>query len=143
MKKQNILTVMMIAGLAASPALVFAKDGSDGATMDRAKTMTQERSMKRDQTAAHDELMERDRKREQLKDGTGDKAQDQDRDRDRLQDGSEIYGSAMMNDDEVKQYRERIRAAKNDEERMKLMKQHRIEMQDRAREQGVELAGEE
>jgi len=141
MKKQNILTAMMIAGLAASPALVFAKDGNDSATMDRAKTMTQERSMKRDQTAAHDALMERDRKRDQLKDGTGD--QDQDRDRDRLQDGSGIYGSAMMNDDEIKQYREQIRTAKSEEERMKLMKQHRIEMQDRAREQGIELAGEE
>jgi len=139
MKKQNILTVMMIAGLAASPALVMAKDGSETATKDRTKTMTQERVIKHDQTAAHDAFMERDRKRDQLKDGSG----DQDRDRDRLQDGSGIYGSAMMNDDEVKQYRERIRAAKNDEERMKLMKQHRIEMQDRAREQGVELAGEE
>lgn len=131
MKKHNIITGLMIAGLMAVPSITMAKDGSHSEDMERSKMMTQERIKTRDQSDGHDALMTRDQTRdqtrEQLKDGSG----------------KGIYGSKMMNSDEVKQYRERIHAAKSEKERMKLMKQHRIDMQERAKQKGVELVGEE
>lgn len=143
MKKQSILSGFLVAGLMVAPSLVMAEGGKGDASMERSKAMTQERMMKHDQTGAHDALMERDQKRMQLQDGSGDQLKDQTRDQKRLQDGTGIYGSAMMNEDEVKQYRERLRTANSEEERMQLMKQHRTEMQERARQQGIELSDEE
>lgn len=143
MNKKHILTGFMIAGLATLPLTVMAKDGKDDAVMERSKTMTQERAMQHDHMADHDAMMDRDRTRDQLRDGTGDGEPDQDRDRDRLQDGSHIYGSVLMTEEEKLRFREQIRNAKSEEERLKLMKQHRVSMQERARQQGVELADEE
>lgn len=127
MKKYNTITGLMIAGLMAVSSMAIAKDGTSGTGMERSKVMTQERIKTRDQSGGHDALMTRDQTREQLTDGSG----------------KGVYGSDIMNADEVKQYRERIHAAKSEKERMKLMKQHRIDMQERAKQQGVELADEE
>ena len=50
-----------------------------------------------------------------------------------------IYGQQLMTQQEQEQYRERVRAARTDEDRAALREQHREAMQARARERGVEL----
>ena len=53
-----------------------------------------------------------------------------------------IYGSQLMTDAERADYRSRWRAARSDEERERLRREHHDRMKDRARERGVTLPDE-
>ncbi|WP_320819187.1 hypothetical protein [Thalassolituus sp.] len=126
MKTQKLLNGLLIASLLSIPALsMAAMDGKGSGDMDKIKAMSKDHDMMRDKTSAHDAAMDRDQSK------------------DYLNDGAAIYGYQMMNNAEVKQYRESLRAAKTKEERLKLMIEHRKEMQMRAKEKGVELTNEE
>lgn len=50
-----------------------------------------------------------------------------------------IYGSQLMTRKERLEYRERLRAAKTQEERNRIRAEHHERMQERARERGVKL----
>lgn len=129
MKKQSMIVSFLIAGLMALPAVSMAKEGKESGDMERSKTMTKERMMTHDHSDDHDAIMSRDQLREKTKDKLGD--------------GSGIYGSEMMNDDEIKEYRERIHAAKTEKERKKIIHKHREAMKARAKTKGIKLADDE
>ncbi|MDF1764528.1 MAG: hypothetical protein P1U57_14055 [Oleibacter sp.] len=132
MKTQKLFNSLLIAGLLSIPALsMAAMDGKGSGDMDKTKAMSKDHDMMRDKTMTHDAVMDRDQKH------------DQDMTKDRLKDGSGIYGSKIMNDDEIKQLRAEMSEAKTKEERLKIQAQHREEMTIRAKEQNVELADEE
>jgi hypothetical protein len=52
---------------------------------------------------------------------------------------NEIYGHEMMSAEERNQYRERLNAAQSDKKWAQLRAEHQVEMQTRARSQGIEL----
>lgn len=53
--------------------------------------------------------------------------------------GAGMYGQQLMTQQEMQQYRERMRNADTAEERARIRAEHRQDMQARARQQGVEL----
>jgi hypothetical protein len=53
-----------------------------------------------------------------------------------------IYGSQLMTEQERLEYRERMRAATTAEERERIRLEHHAQMQERAREMGIELPDE-
>lgn len=53
----------------------------------------------------------------------------------------DIFGYQLMTERERSEYRERMRAAANDEELGRIRREHRARMQARARERGVTLSG--
>ena len=53
-----------------------------------------------------------------------------------------IYGSQLMTEPERSEYRARLRTATSEEERQQIRLEHHAEMQERARERGVELPDE-
>ena len=50
-----------------------------------------------------------------------------------------VYGSQLMSREELGAYRERLRSARNAEERNRIRAEHHKQMQERARERGVRL----
>lgn len=88
-------------------------------------------------------LQDRDIRQDQ--DTTRDRDQDRDRDRDRvaadarMDDGSVMYGWQLMTTAEREAYRTRMRSLRTEREREALRVQHHQEMQQRARERGVQL----
>lgn len=66
---------------------------------------------------------------------------DQTRDQDRLRtrDQDQIYGSQMMTQQERNEYRNRMRAAKTQQEREHIRNEHHEQMKVRAKEKGVTL----
>jgi flagellar biosynthesis/type III secretory pathway protein FliH len=74
-----------------------------------------------------------------------DRTRDQDRvqtpDKDQIQD-RQIYGSQLMTQQERSEYRARMRAAKTQEEREQIRKEHHEQMKARAKEKGVTLPDE-
>lgn len=85
----------------------------------------------------YDQDRDRDRTRDQDTDKT------RDRDRDRIHQTDAIYGARLMSPAEIRQYREKLRSMKTAEERNRFIEQHRVEMNARARQQGVNLQGAE
>lgn len=77
-----------------------------------------------------------------------DQDQDRVRDQDRLQtpdqtrDQDQIYGSQLMTQEERDAYRNRMRAAKTEQEREQIRKEHHEQMKVRAKEKGVTLPDE-
>ena len=74
-----------------------------------------------------------------------DKDQTRDQDRRQTQDQARdtpIYGSQMMTPQERSEYRARMRAAKTQEEREQIRKEHHEQMKARAKEKGVTLPDE-
>lgn len=78
-------------------------------------------------------------------------AEDQERARDRDRDMNQeqtqereqdIYGSQMMTKEEREQYRAKMRAAKNAEERERIRKEHHEQMKERAKAHGMTLPDE-
>ena len=86
-----------------------------------------------------------DRDRMRQRDRAGAPSQDRDRDRMHAPDEAgngkqEIYGSELMSVEERNQFREQLRLAESDPEaKTRLMKQHKEQMQIRAKEQGVKI----
>jgi hypothetical protein len=75
-----------------------------------------------------------------------DRTQDRDamenRDRAMDQESERIYGSQMMTQEERNAYRARLQAAKTEEERERIRKEHHQLMQQRAKERGLTLPDE-
>jgi hypothetical protein len=74
-----------------------------------------------------------------------DKDQTRDQDRRQTQDQARdtpIYGSQLMTQQERSEYRSRMRAAKTQEEREQVRKEHHEQMKARAKEKGVSLPDE-
>ena len=94
----------------------------------------------------YDRDMDQDRDRDQLK------GQDQDQDRDRVQDrdrlhitdpaslrDEDIYGSALMSEEELRQYRNQLMNMETNQAREHFQIQHESKMQERAQLQGEDL----
>ena len=74
--------------------------------------------------------------------GTVAYAADQDQDRLRTRDQDQVYGSQLMTQEERDAYRNRMRAAKTEQEREQIRKEHHEQMKVRAKEKGVTLPDE-
>lgn len=160
---RKLVTTVLGAAIAlalASPVMAQNRGGSTPRTTPTAtprgdQLHTQDRL--KDPTLLHDkdQLHDQDRLKDQDKLHDQDKLQDQDRlkdqdklhdqdklqDRDRLhdQDGLAIYASDLMTPAERSAYLKKIRAMKTLQERNTFRAQHRMEMQQRARERGVAI----
>ena len=126
MKYRTAITIVTGAILAMSSVSVDANDG--------------ERSGKADR----DQQMDRDR--DHAQDRKGPDSQDRYHDRDRLhsQDpmtlrDKDIYGSELMSQKELNQYREQLASKANTQLREQYQIQHENRMQDRAKKQGKDL----
>ena len=93
-----------------------------------------------DQDRDYDRDMDQDRDRDQLK------GHDQDQDRDRLHvtdpasmRDEDIYGNAMMTEQELKQYRNKLMNMETVEAREQYQTRHEAKMQERAQLQGKDL----
>jgi len=83
---------------------------------------------------------DQDRLRDQDRLQTPDQTRDQDRLRTR--DPDQVYGSQLMTQEERNAYRERMRAAKTEQEREQIRQEHHEQMKLRAKEKGVTLPDE-
>ncbi len=90
-------------------------------------------AMAQDQLKTQDQLKPQD----QLKDK--DQLKTQDRDRLQGQDQDRIYGHELMTDQERLEYRARMRAAKTVQERQRIREEHRLLIDARAKERGVQV----
>lgn len=115
--------------------------------MDRDRDFDRDRDMDRDMDHDfdRDRDMDRDRTHDQLHEG-GDQDQTRDQDRDRIhQDDSsalssaEIYGSELMTEEEMNQYRKKYQSMSAAEERKQFQAQHEEQMRVRALQQGKDL----
>ena len=113
--------------------------GAGAGAGDRVQQMDRDRDFDRDRD------MDRDRLHDQTQqDADQDRLRTQDRDRIHQVDPSamsdaDIYGSALMSQEELNQYRNRLQAAHSAEERLQIQAQHEKQMQIRAKEQGKDL----
>lgn len=60
--------------------------------------------------------------------------------RDRQRERTQIFGYELMDQGELDRYREQMRSARTQEERARIQSEHRLAMQERARQKGVSLA---
>lgn len=151
MTRRTLILVLATAALAVPSATAWSQQSRSG---ERAAQTTQERQMERMQSREHmksaEQLQQRDQDRlqEQEKDqektqdrlakGDGDKDQLQERDRDRIHQ-DEIFGSEMMTEQERMRYQEQIQSATSEEQRAQIRAKHREQMQQRAKERGIDL----
>ena len=137
--------------LASMLALIFITVGAQqgqggGGSGDRDQQMDRDRDFDRDRDYTYDRDMDQDRDRDQLR------GHDQDQDRDRVQDrdrlhvtdpasmrDEDIYGSAMMMEEELKQYRNQLMNMESVEAREQYQTRHEAKMQERAQLQGKDL----
>ena len=129
-------------------------------TYDRDQDYTVDRDQDRDRTYDRDQDQDRDRDRDYAagesmdrdRDRDRDQLQGHDQDRDRTRDqdhrqitdpatlGDEhIYGSALMSQEELKQYRNQLTIMESEESRELYQAQHEAKMQERAQLQGKDL----
>lgn len=138
MKLRTVISILLVSSFAMASTASFAGNGNGGGgggggAMDRSGQMDRDRGFDRDRM--------QDRDRAEMR---GEQKGDQTRDRQRIQDpanaeNQEIYGNALMDDAERKQYRKQLRYAGTDEGRQQYQQQHEHEMQKRALQQGVDL----
>ena len=152
------ISIILASMLALTFITVDAQQGQGGGSGDRDQQMDRDydRDMDRDrdydrdmdQDRDYDRDMDQDRDRDQL---TG-HDQDQDQDRDRVQDrdrlhvtdpasmrDDDIYGSAMMSEEELKQYRNQLMNMETVEAREQYQTKHEAKMQERAQLKGKDL----
>ena len=152
------ISIILASMLALTFITVDAQQGQGGGSGDRDQQMDRDydRDMDRDrdydrdmdQDRDYDRDMDQDRDRDQL---TG-HDQDQDQDRDRVQDrdrlhvtdpasmrDDDIYGSAMMSEEELKQYRNQLMNMETVEAREQYQVKHEAKMQERAQLKGKDL----
>lgn len=137
MKAQASIIGIAVAALALTPALAFAKGGPGGPgagqPKDRAQVERGQRDMDRDRLHDRDRISNPQKDRDRIQDRTHapDNAKFGDRD---------IYGGAMMTEQERNQYREQLRLIGSDEQkRTRFLAQHREKMQTRAKAKGIAL----
>lgn len=146
----SIIVAAMLA-LTALPAQADPGKGGGGAG-DRDQQMDRDRDYDRDRDRVQDHASldsgdrDRDRDRDRDKDHDKDQAQDRDRDRDRLHvndplsmTANDIYGGALMNQEEMNQYRKKLATMTTVQAREQYQAQHEKQMQERAKIQGKDL----
>ena len=111
-------------------------------TVDR--DQDQDRDRTRDYTAGDSVDRDQDRDRDQLRGHDQDRDRAQDRDRTHVTDPAslrdeDVYGSALMSQEELTQYRNQLGNMENDESRKLFQTQHEARMQERAQQQGKDL----
>ena len=142
----SILVLMFVA--------VDAQQGQGGGSGDRDQQMDRDHTFDRDQDRDRDrdytttDTMDRDqdRDRDQLQGHDKDQDQDRIRDRDRLHTSdpsnlgdADIYGSALMSEEELNQYRNQLRNMETVQAREQFQSEHEDKMQARAQKQGKDL----
>jgi len=147
--------------LASMLALMFITAGAQqgqggGGSGDRDQQMDRDYDRDMDRDRDYDRDMDRDRDYDRDMDQDRDRDQlrghDQDQDRDRIQDrdrlhvtdpaslrDEDIYGSTLMSEEELKQYRNRLMNTETYEAREHFQIQHESKMQERAQLQGEDL----
>lgn len=132
------VAISVIAGLmvALTPLASDAGQGKGGAGADRTQQVDRDRIQDRTRLDTPDRAHDRDR----------DKGKDQIRDRDRIhkQDpmkltNQDIYGSELMTEQEMNQYRKELKAVETRQERERLQLQHEKRMQETALKQNKDL----
>lgn len=140
MKRETVLSILLVSTAALASTAMAAGNGpggggpggggAGGGAMDRMQQLDRDRTFDRDRMQDRDRMV----------------MQDQDRVRDRLQihdpahmRNEDIYGNALMNDAERRQYRQQLGNAGTDQARMEYQLQHEQKMQQRALQQGVDL----
>ena len=147
MRHRLSISIILASMLALMFITVDAQQGKGGGGAgDRDQQMDRDydRDMDRDRT--YDRDMDQDRDRDQLR------GHDQDQDRDRIQDrdrlhvtdpaslrDEDIYGSALMTEEELRQYRNQLMNMETVEAREQYQTKHEAKMQERAQLQGKDL----
>jgi hypothetical protein len=117
-------------------------------TYDQDRDYTADRDRDQDRTrdyAASDSVdRDQDRDRDQLHGRDQDQERVQDRDRTQDMDPAslrdeDVYGSALMSQEELKQYRNQLANVEDNESRKLFQAQHEAKMQERAQQQGKDL----
>lgn len=135
MKVRTAISILLVSTLALASTASYAGKGqggggAGGGAMDRTHQVDRDRMFDRDRMQDRDRIDVRD--------------QDQARDRQQIHDPAsmrddEIYGSALMDEGERKQYRQQLSNAGSDKARQQYQMQHENKMQQRALQQGVDL----
>jgi hypothetical protein len=120
--KTVLLSAAVVVGLCATGAYGQPADPNRPRDQDRGR----ERVIERDHQTDRDRALDRDR------------MADRARDRDRLQD-RDFYGFELMTEQERAEHRERLRNAQSDAEWAQIRAEHQEQMQERAREKGINL----
>lgn len=144
MRKSVIIVLgASIAFALASPVTAQTRGGQAPRANPPAATPRGDQLHTQDRLYDKDQLHDQDRLKDQDKLHDQDRLKDQDKlqDRDRLhdQDGQAIYAYDLMTPAERTAYMTKMRSMKTVQERNAYRKQHRIEMQQRARERGVTI----
>lgn len=148
------ITLILVSILVLMFVAVGAQQGQGGGSGDRDQQMDRDydRDMDRDRDYDRDMVQDRDYDRDMDQDRDRDQLRGHDQDRDRIQDrdrlhvtdpGSmrdeDIYGSAMMSKEELKQYRNQLMKMESVEAREQYQTRHEAKMQERAQLQGKDL----
>lgn len=148
------ITLILVSIFVLMFVAVGAQQGQGGGSGDRDQQMDRDydRDMDRDRDYDRDMVQDRDYDRDMDQDRDRDQLRGHDQDRDRIQDrdrlhvtdpGSmrdeDIYGSAMMSKEELKQYRNQLMKMESVEAREQYQTRHEAKMQERAQLQGKDL----
>ena len=140
------ISIILASMLALTFITVDAQQGQGGGSGDRDQQMDRDYDRDMDRDRDYDRDMDQDRDRDQLR------GHDQDQDRDRVQDrdrlhvtdpasmrDDDIYGSVMMSEEELKQYRNQLMNMETVEAREQYQTKHEAKMQERAQLKGKDL----
>jgi len=146
MRHRLSISIILASMLALTFITVDAQQGQGGGSGDRDQQMDRDYDRDMDRDRDYDRDMDQDRDRDQLR------GYDQDQDRDRVQDrdrlhvtdpasmrDDDIYGSAMMSEEELKQYRNQLMNMETVEAREQYQTKHEAKMQERAQLKGKDL----
>jgi len=146
MRHRLSISIILASMLALTFITVDAQQGQGGGSGDRDQQMDRDYDRDMDRDRDYDRDMDQDRDRDQLR------GHDQDQDRDRVQDrdrlhvtdpasmrDDDIYGSAMMSEEELKQYRNQLMNMETVEAREQYQTKHEAKMQERAQLKGKDL----
>jgi len=154
MRHKLSISIILASMLTLAFMTVGAQQGQGGGSGDRDQQMDRDydRDMDRDRDYDRDMAQDRDydrdmdQDRDQLRAHDGDKDQDRIQDRDRLHvtdpaslRDEDIYGSALMTAEELKQYRNQLMNRETVQAREQYQTQHEEMMQERAQKQGKDL----
>lgn len=114
------------------------RGGQQGGQQSGQQEMQQQRQRQAERAMSQDRTM--DQERMQSRDRTQDREQTQTREHASSGPGEGIYGGNLMTVQERNQYREQLAGLKTDQERTEFKARHHEQMQQRAKERGIEPA---
>jgi len=154
MRHRLSISIILTSIVALMFMAVGAQHGQSGGSGDRDRQMDQDRDYTYDRDMDQDRDRDRDYTMADSKDRDRDQSRghDQDQDRDRVQDrdrlhvtdpaslrDEDIYGSTLMSEEELKQYRNQLMNMETNQAREHFQIQHESKMQERAQLQGKDL----